>query len=270
MSSGSTIPRGLHFVEESPVAGLAVAERRVAQPLATIICVHGGLDRGGSFARLARRTERFDLVTYDRRGYQGSRTLLPLSLENDTDDLLSLASRESARGAVILFGHSFGGAVTFNAAINEPSLVNLVINYESPLPWVLPRDGANRALAPSAPEEAERFFRRMVSDSAWERLSEKERESRLLDGPALMSDLRQLRSGESLFDLTRLTTPALYVHGDTNVPQYYRALCEVLESVNPLIRTHELKKAGHGAHLSNPDQLATLIDDTWEQLCESA
>ena len=49
--------------------------QRLAFPEANIICVHGGLDRGGSFARLARRTEQFDLIAYDRRGYQGSRSL---------------------------------------------------------------------------------------------------------------------------------------------------------------------------------------------------
>ena len=81
MSSSHAIPQGLHFVANSPVAGLAVAERRVESPLATVICIHGGLDRGGSFARLARRMELFDLVAYDRRGYQGSRDLGPLGLE---------------------------------------------------------------------------------------------------------------------------------------------------------------------------------------------
>ncbi|HEY5010734.1 MAG TPA: hypothetical protein VIH73_06215, partial [Acidimicrobiales bacterium] len=76
--SSPPIPHGLHFVANSPVRGLAVAERRVEHPEATVICIHGGLDRGGSFARLARRIDRFDLVTYDRRGYQASRELQPL------------------------------------------------------------------------------------------------------------------------------------------------------------------------------------------------
>jgi pimeloyl-ACP methyl ester carboxylesterase len=66
-------------------------------PEATLICVHGGLDRGGSFARLARRINAFDVVTYDRRGYQGSRDLQPLSFELHVEDLLALARRERAR-----------------------------------------------------------------------------------------------------------------------------------------------------------------------------
>ena len=69
------MPSRLHFIANSPVEGLAVAERRVASPQASIIFVHGALDRGGSFARVVRRLVEFDVVVYDRRGYQGSRDL---------------------------------------------------------------------------------------------------------------------------------------------------------------------------------------------------
>ena len=101
MSSAPVTPLGLHFVANSPVPGLAVAERRVHDPEATLICVHGGLDRGGSFARLARRTEIFDVIAYDRRGYQGSRDLAPLDLTHHVDDLLALTREAALRGPVI-------------------------------------------------------------------------------------------------------------------------------------------------------------------------
>ena len=45
MSSTPTVPRTLHYVDHSPVRGLAIAERRVEEPEATLICIHGGLDR---------------------------------------------------------------------------------------------------------------------------------------------------------------------------------------------------------------------------------
>lgn len=270
MTSGATLPRGLHTVADSPVPGLAVAERRVEGALATVICIHGGLDRGGSFARLARRTDSFNLVAYDRRGYQGSRSLGPLTLEGHIDDLLAIAERESSRGPVIYFGHSFGGVVAMGAAIASPSSVQLVIAYESPLPWVLHRESSRPSLTDDSEYEAEVFFRRMVSNSAWERLSEHERESRRLDGPALLSDLSSLRTGGAPFDLSDLKTPTLYLHGDGIIADYYRALGARLPEVNPLIKVRELTHANHGAHLSSPDQLSTVISETWESLCESA
>ncbi len=256
-------------MSESPVPGLAVAERRVERPEATIICVHGGLDRGGSFARLARRTDRFDLVTYDRRGYQASRALGPLGLANHVSDLLALARHEGPGRAIIFFGHSYGGVVAFGAAIADASVAQLVVTYEAPLPWILPRDTAVAPLSDDPELEAETFFRRIVSDSTWERLSELERDSRRRDGPALVDDLTSLQ-GAAPFDVAELKVPAVYVYGDIRAPGFYRALSAELASINPLIDSREVTNASHGAHLSIPDQLAALIGELWDDTCASA
>jgi pimeloyl-ACP methyl ester carboxylesterase len=268
--SSTPTPHGLHFVAESPVAGLAVAERRVERPEATIICIHGGLDRGGSFARIARRTDRFDLVTYDRRGYQGSRDLGPLGFENHVSDLIALARHEHDDRAIILFGHSYGGVVAFGAAIADESLARLVITYEAPLPWIRRRNGTGQRLGADPQLEAEKFFRRIVSDSAWERLSAQQRDSRRRDGPALVSDLSSLRSPTPLFDIASLKVPAVYVYGDVLAPDFYRSLSADLASISPLIQSREVTNAAHGAHLSIPDQLAALIAGLWDETCASA
>ena len=268
MTCGPHAPTDLQWVSESPVGGLALAERRVANPDATIICVHGGLDRGGSFARLARRTDAFDLVTYDRRGYQASRGLEPINLELHVDDLLTLAAVEAQRGPVIFFGHSFGGVVALSAAVSSPGTPSLVVVYEAPMPWVLTRPSSRPVPGDDPRVVAEQFFRRMVSKDAWDRLSEAERESRRLDGPALLSDLRRLRLGIP-FDLAQLPTPTVYAHGDWLLAPYYRQLCKKLIKLNPLVTSHELSDAGHGAHLSNPDQLAALFRDLWKSQCAS-
>ncbi|HEY5439202.1 MAG TPA: alpha/beta hydrolase [Acidimicrobiales bacterium] len=270
MSTAPSLPHGLHFVSSTPVPGLAVAERRVTNPEATLICIHGGLDRGGSFARLARRCERFDVVTYDRRGYQGSRALQPLDLEHHVSDLLALARQERARGPVILFGHSFGGVVALAASVAELALTSLVLVYEAPLPWILRRDGSRPPLSSDPEAEAERFFRRIVSDAAWERMSELERQSRRLDGPALLSDLRTLRDGVVPFDIARLEVPTTFIYGDGLAPEFYRNLNDKLALLNPLIEGRDLVNAGHGAHLSVPDQLAQLIEERWDALCALA
>lgn len=251
------------------MAGLALLERRVEHPEATIVCVHGGLDRGGSFARLARRTERFDLVAYDRRGYQASRELRPLGFERDIADLVDVARREAARGPVIALGHSFGGVVTLGAAVSEPSLFELAVLYEAPLPWILPRDRARPPLGANPATEAEHFFRRIVSNGAWERLSERERDSRRLDGPALVSDLTSLRQPNAPFDLAQLTVPCVYVYGDGLLHEYYAKLCNELVKANPGIECRAFANASHGAHLSTPDQLAEQIDAEWDRICES-
>jgi pimeloyl-ACP methyl ester carboxylesterase len=261
----STAPLRLHYIAESPVAGLAVAQRRVESPLATVICVHGALDRGGSFSRLARRLDSFDVVAYDRRGYQGSRDLHPVDLDHHVADLLALIHREVPGRPIILFGHSFGGIVTFCTAIKDPSRVNLLINYESPAPWILPRRNLHPPLTDDSPAEVERFFRRVVSDLAWDRLSEAQRKSRLLDAPALLSDLKEVRRECAPFDLTDLRVPATYAYGTgaDAVATYYRALSSAMHAINPLVTPVEVPGALHGAHLDHPRQVAALVDERW-------
>lgn len=259
----------LRFVEDSPVPGLAVARRRVEDPRASVILVHGALDRGGSFARVVRRLDGFDAVIYDRRGYQGSRALTPVDFEHHVDDLGALIEDEAMRNRVILFGHSFGGDVTFAAALRMPERVGLVVNYESPLPWILRRDVTRPPLSDDAKVEAERFFRRVMSDTAWDKLSDVQRESRRLDGPALLVDLATVQSATAPFDLSLLRVPATYAHGDLPAPEYYRALSAAIEGVNPSIDTIELRHATHAAHLRNAEQLASLIKRRWDETCAS-
>ncbi|HEV3267135.1 MAG TPA: alpha/beta hydrolase [Acidimicrobiales bacterium] len=269
MTSPSALPARLHFITNAPVPGLAVAERRVENAQACVIFVHGALDRGGSFARLVRRLETFDAVTYDRRGYQGSRDLRPADLDAHVDDLLALAARERERQPVILFGHSFGGLVTFAAAVREPSVAQLVVNFESPLPWILRRKSARPPLTDDAGHEAEQFFRRVVSTKAWDRLSVHQQESRRLDGPALLRDLATVQRSEVPFDLATLRVPAAYVHGDGVLADYYRALSVELVKVNPSIEIIEIEHANHDAHLKNPGELAAIVQRRWGQACAS-
>jgi pimeloyl-ACP methyl ester carboxylesterase len=266
VSTPATTPRGLHPTEEVIVTGLATFERRVASPEATLICVHGGLDRGGSFARLARRSERFDVLAYDRRGYQASRGLTPLSLEAHIDDLLALSAWARARGPVVVLGHSYGGVVAYGAAVISDEVASVVVGYETPVNWLYDNNRNYGNLRPAPGDEAESFFRRMVSDGAWERLSDAEKESRRADGPALVDDLLTLR-GEAPFSLADIRVPSTYVYGDSHRVDHHRLLAERLESVSPLMRCRQLTHAGHGAHLSTPDQLLAAVTTEWDERC---
>jgi pimeloyl-ACP methyl ester carboxylesterase len=107
----------------------------------------------------------------------------------------------------------------------------------------------------------------MVSNGAWERLSSDEQQSRRDDGAALLDDLRVLR-GAPPFDVADVGVATTYAFGDGDRSEYYVALVEKLRERNPAFLTVQLTNANHGAHLSNPDQLAHVVHDAWRLSCE--
>jgi pimeloyl-ACP methyl ester carboxylesterase len=245
-----------------------VAERRCDQPRATVVTIHGGLDRGASFTRLSRRLDEVDCVAYDRRGYQRSRSRGPGSLDQHVDDLAEVVTWGAAAAPLVLVGHSFGGLVAMTYA-SRGHHVDLVVSYESPLPWILERSSPTPPPGDHPGLEAERFFRRVVSDDAWEHLSAAEQESRRGDGPALQADLRSMTDPVAPFDLSELTVPVRYLFGDQRAASYYRALAQRLSRANHHITAREISGAGHGAHLSHPEHLAREILRALDELTAS-
>lgn len=257
---------GLRYLEPSPPGELALAQHRVRRPRATVVAIHGGLDRAASFTRLSRRLEDFDVVAYDRRGYQRSRSLGPGTLDEHVDDLDRVVRWAAPTGPVILLGHSFGGLVALTLVARSRDSAQVVVAYESPLPWVLARPSPTPAPSENAAIDAERFFRRVVSDSSWERLSAPEQESRRLDGPALRADLTEMTSPLAPFELDEITVPVRYLYGDQRAAPYYHALASQLETSSPYFSSRELAGAQHGAHLSHPDLLASEVRMAFEHL----
>ena len=130
---------GLRYLEPSPLGPLALAHHRVDHPRATVVAVHGGLDRGSSFTRMSRRLDDFDVVAYDRRGYQRSRALGPGTLDDHVADLTRVIDWAAPSGPVVVFGHSYGGLVAMTLAARDPGAMGVAVAFESPLPWVLAR-----------------------------------------------------------------------------------------------------------------------------------
>ena len=249
-------------------AGLHIIERPGTAPGApTLVLVHGALDRAESFARVMRRLPEFAVVAYDRRGYQGSRGAGVVGLEGHISDLVAILASLRSGGAVSVsaVGHSLGGDVVIGAALANPELCGSVGAFEPPMPWlrVDGADGAGAAepsggrppMAGQPGDEAARFFRRMVSPAAWDRLPEAARAARRADGPALVADLASVRGGVP-FDVLDLTVPAVFGRGGMASDRRHRARVAWLGAHVPGAVVHDIAGAGHGAHLSHPDHFA--------------
>jgi pimeloyl-ACP methyl ester carboxylesterase len=258
-------------------AALQVTARPAPDPVATVVFVHGSLDRGDSFRRVMRRLPDVTAVAYDRRGYQRSRGGGVVGLDGHVEDLLAVM--EEARtgtgtgGPVVAIGHSLGGDVVIGAALAEPALFDAIGVFEPPMPWLgFRRDAEAGDAARPWPEisedpgmEAERFFSRMVGASSWARLTEEAREDRRADGPALVADLRSFRSEVPPFDVTALEVPAVFGMGGPASRPHHRRTVEWLGANVPNGVVYEVEGAQHGAHLSHPDHFASMARLVIEQ-----
>lgn len=256
------------------VDGLAVTRRRPENPAALVLLVHGAMDRAASFGRTMRRLGAVDVVAYDRRGYGGSLAMGPASAMADHVDDLS-AVREWAAGgvdrddAIVGIGHSLGGLIVMeSAASGEPARDALRFAsfgaFEAPMPWEESAGGArpgDAALAvarkdgPSA--AAEYFYRAMVGDSVWNRLGDSARRDRLAEGPALVSDLEHSREPGAQPDLAAVVAEPHIARGARSSQHMREAAGRWAERL--AVTPEDIPGAGHGAHLSHPDEFARWV-----------
>lgn len=228
---------------------------------ALVILVHGSMDRASSFRRVAARLPDATVITYDRRGYAGSVETRPSdALDDQVNDLIEVLGGREA----VAVGHSFGGDIVLAATERRPARIPSAMVYENPQPWLTPRpntSAGSTALARAGDnpaDAAEIFMRNMVGDQRWERLPESVRQKRRAEGPALVADLRAVRVDRPPFDVAAIDIPVVCGYG-TRSKNHHRDDTRTLASLLRRGELHAIPGCGHGAHLSHPDEFATLI-----------
>lgn len=232
-----------------------------------VVLVHGSLDRAGSFARVLRRLDDLHTIAYDRRGYDRSRHVVPVhdTLEGHVEDLVAVIGDRPA----VVVGHSYGGTIAIGAALRTdgPGSILAVGAYEPPMPWLGPWATRRQSGTTTPPRMsldgdpeliAENFFRRMVGDSAWDRLPEATKEARRADGAALAAEMSAIRVTEPPFEVTALTVPCLVASGTESLP-HQRATPAWLAANVPGAELIEIEGSAHGAHLTHPDAFARFV-----------
>jgi pimeloyl-ACP methyl ester carboxylesterase len=232
---------------------------------ATVVLVHGSMDRSSAWLKVVRRLGDLRTVRYDRRGYAKSLDAFVTGRgtiaghASDLLDVLDGAGVDSGRPAALV-GHSLGGNIALAAAARAPELVSAVVVFESPMSWETwwPGTTAGAAvLVEGDPgDHAEAFLRRMLGAQLWERLPERTRLERRAEGRALVEELVDLRA-HAPYDADAITVPVVCGYG-TNGAEHHRHGCEVLaERLGAHVMA--IEGARHGAHTSHPDEFAALI-----------
>lgn len=265
-------------LETFEAGGLAAVRRRpvdLAPDAVVVLLVHGAMDRAASFGRAMRRLGDLDVVAIDRRGYGGSVDAWPVGGTGGVR-ALDLHASDAARvlddlGAVraVVVGHSFGGTVALRLAERGDDRVRAVGAYESPLPDLgggYDRVGGGAIEVASehgAAAAAEHFYRRMVGEHTWQRLRDRERDARRAEGPALVAELEDLRVPGHSPDLSRVRVPVAVGLGGRSSERLRRSAEEMHEALRALggarVERTEIATAGHGAHLTHPDEFAGWV-----------
>ena len=243
------MPPGLHIRTRPPLDPGGPSPVRV-------VLVHGAMDRGGSFGRVAQKLRDFEVVTYDRRGYARSMHVgHSVDFTDQVDDLLSVLAGRPA----VVAGHSFGGNVVLAAAQSAPQLVPAAVVFEPPAPWTPGWRSRTASSSPGrSPEEvAEAFMRRMVGDRIWEMLPASTQEQRRAEGVTLMSELQGLGTLRP-YQPERITAPVVVGWGTASAPHLIRAARELAGEL-PAAVAHEVDGSSHGVHLSHAGDYAAMI-----------
>ncbi|UDY36437.1 alpha/beta fold hydrolase [Dermatobacter hominis] len=247
--------------------GLGVLRRRPEAPdpgRPAVVLVHGAMDRAASFGRTMRRLGDLDVSAYDRRGYATSLDAgTAVTLDEQAADLMAIAEWTGAP-TVVVVGHSFGGTVAMRAAESDPRRLVGLGAFESPVPTLATyrSDGADLALdaaeAGGPPAAAEAFYRLVVGDATWDRLRAADRDARLAEGDQLVAELLDLRRPSGTPDLSRVQLPVVVGAGGASHEGWKASAVELAERL-PHAFYVEIAGAGHGAHLSHPDEFARYV-----------
>lgn len=237
-----------------------------------VVLVHGALDRSAGLLKLSRRLDlRFRVTRYDRRGYGRSRPCDgPFDIDAQVADLIAVLREAPGAGRpAVIVGHSYGGNVALALADRYPELVDAVVTYEAPMSWESWWPGETAGTdalrwGDDAEEAAERFMRRLIGDARWERLPPATRAARRAEGPAMVGELDDLRSGRP-WDPARIAVPVLALHGELGRP-HHRAAAERIAELVAGAEVVAVQGARHAGPNTHPDAVAELVSGLVERL----
>ena len=167
-----------------------------------------------------------------------------------------------------LVGHSFGGVVAIETAIDHAERVDGVVAWEPPFLPVAPppvREGMATigeqvadAFARGGPEAAAQLFVDSVSGGgAWDRLHQRQRETIARTGAGALADVAM--GGLTPDGLERIRRPTLILTGDASEP-FYRPIADALAArIGAAATRVHLPDLRHMAPITDPAQIADIV-----------
>jgi pimeloyl-ACP methyl ester carboxylesterase len=214
--------------------GTVIAYDRTGDGPPLIVSV-GAFCTRQTFAPPSDLSQRFTVVTYDRRGRGDSGDAESFAAEREYEDLAAVAAVAGAESP-FLFGHSSGAAIVLRAAAAGLPAAGIVayeapfVNEDAPRPAVDPAAHIRELVSSGRRHQAVMFWMFEVVGMPKEMLAQ-------LDGapwvtalepltPTLPYDLAVTGGGVPTGELGRITAPVLIVGGKNSPAWFQRSVAE--------------------------------------------
>ena len=224
-------------------AELYVEEHTGAPGAPVVVLVHGVFDSCASFEGVIEHLlPDYTVLTYDRRGWARSADATGASsLEDHADDLLAVLG--DRRATVV--GHSYGGTVSYLAAVRAPTRVVALGLFEPSMQWQ-PWWPSMDVIAAESVYEQE-HFRAGLEGKPRRTREEREREQALL-----AHELTLIAHAPCTPD--QLTVPRLVGRGSLSASWRFGTTDHLRDELD--CELVEIEDAGHTAHRMQPKGFA--------------
>jgi pimeloyl-ACP methyl ester carboxylesterase len=239
-----------------------------------LVLTHGSwTDATGWEQAVARLSDRYEVVVWDRRGHSRSETGTgPGSRVEDAEDLAGLIERVATR-PVHLAGNSYGANVTLTLVTTRPDLVASAAVHEPPL-WGLLEGTRDPVLVDelaTADAElevvrdmigsgdhrgaAEHFVEHVaLGPGTWTQLPDAFRSVLEANAPTFLDELAdETALSIDAAALASTDVPLLLTHG-TASPVLFTAVIAELAQLVPAARVEVLEGAGHIPHITHTQE----------------
>ena len=216
-----------------------------------------------TFAAPQDLTQRFTVVTYDRRGRGDSGDTEPFAPEKEYEDLAAVAAAAGPEPPFV-FGHSSGAAIALRAAAAGLPVAGIVayeapfLTQDAPRPSVDPADHIRELVNSGRRGEAVAFWMSEVVGLPGEMLAQMDGAPWIRDleplTPTLPYDLAVTAGGIPAAELGKITTPVLIL-GGKNSPGWFQRSVAGQAAATPGARLKMLDGYDHNA----PPEVITPI-----------
>ena len=233
-----------------------------------LLCLHGAGNNGNLFRGLFEKlADRHSPIAFDQPAHSRSGGIDSLgSIERMADFTSAFARKLDLRSPRVLVGHSMGGAVALQTALDSPDEVRALVICSTPLAFLVPEflleplrrvtEGKARrqfergAYSPATPDEI--VHRGFMEDARTD--------PRVMYGDLVACG--DWRGGERVGSLE---VPTLVIYGEDEIAPLAEGSRQLAEAI-PGARLEEIPKAGHMVPTEQTEVMADLIESFLSEL----